>query len=151
MRYRNESIVALVVAMLVATAPASAQAPVADAAKKALADAANALGMVRGVERSLTIVNMFEFTAHGTIAGANGAPQHVTRITADYDYVIPAARVEIEKTGPDGSAQRSIEVAAGTLAWDAATPGIYMRHEDVSAAERVRRVRVLEQNRLDQR
>jgi hypothetical protein len=143
MRYRNESIAALVAAMLAASAPAFGQAPAADAAKKALTDAANALGMVRGVERSLTIVNMFEFTAQGTMAGANGTLQQVSRITAGYDYVIPAARVDMENTGPDGTTQRTIEVAAGALAWDEATPGIYLRPAATSAAERLRPIWLL--------
>jgi hypothetical protein len=145
MRYRDELWVALVAGLLAATTPASGQALAADAApKKTLTDAANALGMVRGVERSLTIVHMFEYTAHGTMADPiGGAQSTVSRITAGYDYVIPAARVDVEKPAPDGRSQRDIEVAAGPLAWDESTPGIYLRPAATSAAERLRQIWLL--------
>ena len=145
MRYRDELLGALVAGILAATSPASGQAPAPDpAAKKTLTDAANALGMVRGVERSLSIVNMFEYTASGTMADPNGGGQNkVSRITAGYDYVIPAARVDIEKTAADGQARRNIEVAAGQLAWDESMPGVYLRPAATSAAERLRQIWLL--------
>jgi hypothetical protein len=121
--------------VLVATAPGFAQAPPPlTEARKVLTEAANALGMVRGVERSLTIVNMFAFTASGTLAKGAGNPEPVTRFTADYDYVIPAARVDVE--WPD--ARRTIEVAAGAQAWDETTPGIFSGRAAGSAAERLK-------------
>jgi hypothetical protein len=68
----------------------------------------------------------------------------VTRITAGYDYVIPAARVDIEKTAPDsGGMVREIAVAAGRLSWDESTPGIYLRPGGTSAAERLRQIWLL--------
>src|SRR5262245_39004143 len=115
-----------VTGLLATPAVASAQAT-GSGGRAALTEAAKALGMVRGLERSLTIVNMFEYTANGTMADSAGAPSEVKRITAAYDYVIPAARVDVEKAG-----QRTIEVAAGSLAWDEATPGIYLRPADRS-------------------
>src|SRR5262245_54225295 len=124
----------LVVAGLAATTTmALGQAPVRDG-RAALTEAAKALGMVRGLERSLTIVNMFEYTANGTMADAAGAPSPVKRITAAYDYVIPAARVDVEKPSAN---ERTIEVASGSLAWDESTPGIYLRPAATSAAERL--------------
>ena len=145
MRYRDELLVALVAGVQAATSPASGQAPAPEpAAKKTLTDAANALGMVRGIERSLNIVNMFEYTASGTMADPNGGGQNkVSRITAGYDYVIPAARVDVEKTVADGQARRNIEVAAGQLAWDESTPGVYLRPAATSAAERLRQIWLL--------
>jgi hypothetical protein len=129
-------------ACLAAATPAPAQVA-APAAKKVLTDAAHALGMVRGLNRSLEVVNMFEYTASGTMAGPDGTDSKVVRITAGYDYVIPAARVDIERTGPDGRSAREIEVAAGPLAWDEATPGIYLRPARMSAAERLRPIWLL--------
>jgi hypothetical protein len=129
-------------ACLAAAMPAAAQAPDATA-KKTLTDAANALGMVRGLTRSLEVVNMFEYTASGTMADPNGGDSKVSRITAGYDYVIPAARVDIERTGADGRAAREITVAAGRLAWDEATPGIYLRPAGTPAAERLRPIWLL--------
>ena len=134
----------LAAVFMAATGGASAQAPAADPAiKKTLTDAAKALGMVRGLERALDVVNMFEYTANGTMADANGKPTKVSRITAGYDYVIPAARVDIETTAPEGQARREIEVAAGALAWDEATPGIYLRPAATPVAERLRPIWLL--------
>ena len=137
MWYRTFAVVAA--ATLTATSIAAAQAPDAPAP---LTAAAKALGMVRGLERSLTIVNMLEYTAKGTMADAAGAPIEVNRITAGYDYVIPAARVDIEKASAGGP-QRTIEVASGALAWDESTPGIYLRPAGTSAAERLKLIWLL--------
>jgi hypothetical protein len=140
MWYPKELLIAAAALLLAAAAPAAGQAPPVDpAAKKALTDAANALGMVRGLTRSLEIVNMFEFTASGTMADPNtGRQGKVSRIVADYDYVIPAARVEVDRTTEDGRTEHEIEVAAGPLAWDESKPGIYLRPATTSAAERLR-------------
>jgi hypothetical protein len=132
MSYRTFAVV--VAATFAATSIAAAQAP---DARATLTTVANALGMVRGLERSLTIVNMFEYTAKGTMADAVGAPSEVNRITAAYDYVIPAARVDIERAS-SGGPQRTIEVASGALAWDEVTPGIYLRPAGTSAPERLK-------------
>jgi hypothetical protein len=144
MRYRNEIFVVLA-AILAATARVSGQAPAADAAaKKTLTDAANALGMVRGVARALDVVNMIEYTASGTKAAANGGTEYkVRRITAGYDYVIPAARVDVETIASDGSVGRTIEVASGNLSWDESTPGIYLRPGATSAAARLQQIWLL--------
>lgn len=140
--------VALAGAILVATPAAFGQVGTGDpAAKKALADAAGALGMVRGLNRALDVVNMFEFTANGTMADPNGAgPYKVSRITASYDYVIPAARIDVEKAAAAAAAgreERVIEVAAGPLAWDESKPGIFLRPANTSAAERLKRIWLL--------
>src|ERR1700676_5583967 len=141
MHNRNEIFVVLF-AILTATTSVSGQVPLADlAAKKVFTDAANALGMVRGVARSLDVVNMFEYTASGTMADPNGGGQSkVSRITVGYDYVIPAARVDVETTTPDGPARRHIEVAAGQLSWDESTPGVYLRPGNTSAAARLKQI-----------
>jgi hypothetical protein len=135
---------AVVLAMAAGISPALAQSPASDAAtKKAFTDAANALGMVRGLARSLTVVNMFEYTASGTMAELNGVPAKVNRITAGYDYVIPAARVDIETAMPDGAVHRSIQVAAGQLSWDESAPGIYLRPGITAAADRLKQIWLL--------
>jgi hypothetical protein len=126
--------------VLLAANHASAQAP---DPKKVLVEAANALGMVRGVTHSLDVVNMFEYTASGTLAGANGAPDKVGRITVGYDYVIPAVRVDADMTAPDGQPRREVEVASGSLAWDEQTPGVYLRRTTVPAAERLRQIWIM--------
>ena len=128
--------------LLATTALTFAQAQEQDSREQdgraALTEAAKALGMVRGLERSLTIVNMFEYTANGIVADSAGVPSEVKRITASYDYVIPAARVDLEQAG-----ERTIEVASGSLAWDEETPGIYRRPAGTSAAERLKLIWLL--------
>jgi hypothetical protein len=139
MRYEKGLLVA---AAFVATASAaSAQAPAADtAAKTALTQAASALGMVRTVRRALDIVNTFEYTANGTMVDANGGQDKVARITVGYDYVIPAIRLDAEKTTPGGVTRHDIEVAAGPYAWDESKPGVYLRRSNTSTAERLRQI-----------
>jgi hypothetical protein len=143
--HRQSTSVLLAAVVLAVATPAPAQVPSADpAVKKTLTDAANALGMVRGLNRALDIVNMFEYTASGTMADPDGGTAtKVSRITAGYDYVIPAARIDIEKTMPDGKIVRDITVAAGSLAWDESTPGIYLRPASTPAAERLRLIWLL--------
>jgi hypothetical protein len=131
------------VAVLVAGKPAPAQAPDPAAAKKALTEAAYALGMVRGVTRALDVVNVVEFTANGATMDAAGSPRTISRMTVGYDYVIPAARVDIETTTPDGRVERTIRVAAGTLAWDEVESGIFARPAGSSAADRLRTIWLL--------
>jgi hypothetical protein len=142
MRFRHELLVASVAAALAATS-ASGQVP-DPAAKRTLTDAANALGMVRGLTRSLEVVNMLEYTANGTMLDPDsGGENRVSRITVGYDYVIPAARVDIERAAPDGRTERDIAVAAGQLSWDESKPGIFLRPANSPAAERLRQIWLL--------
>ncbi len=151
MHYRHELVIATVAAVLVAVAPALAQAPAANpapsaanaVAKKTLTETAAVLGMVRGANHALNIVNMFEYTASGTVADPNGGQDKVTRITVGYDYVIPAVRSDVEAMTPDGKVKRVIEVAAGPYSWDESTPGIFLRVAKTPAAERLRQIWIL--------
>jgi hypothetical protein len=143
MRYRKDLLIASVAALVTAAIPASGQTVAADPARKALTDAANALGMVRGVNHALDVVNMFEYVASGTMADPKGGENKVSRITVGYDYVIPAARVDVEKTTPDGRTERDIAVAVGRLSWDESKPGIYLRPANTSAAERLKQMWLL--------
>jgi hypothetical protein len=111
--------------------------------KKVLVATANALGMVRGVTHSLNVVNMFEYTASGTLADASGGQDRVSRITVGYDYVIPAIRIDVEKTVPNGESRREVMVAAGPLAWDESTPGIFSQRANVPAVERLRQIWIM--------
>lgn len=144
MRYRKLTLVAVLT--LAAAAPALAQAPEAApsagdaAAKKALVETASALGMVRGVAHALDIVNMFEYTASGTMADPSGGQDKVNHITVGYDYVIPAIRIDADETTPSGGARREIEVAAGPYAWDESKPGVYLRRTNTPPAERLRQI-----------
>ena len=96
--------------------------------KIAVETAAEVLGMVRGPQRNTTGVNKIEVVASGAMAerAADGTwrDYRVKRLTEAVDFVIPAARVDVERSGLTGSTQRQIEVVAGTRAWDEEKPGI---------------------------
>ena len=96
--------------------------------KVAVETAAEVLGMVRGPQRNTTSVNKIEVVASGTMAerAADGTWREykVKRLTEAVDFVIPAARVDVERSGSSGSTQRQIEVVAGNRAWDEEKPGI---------------------------
>jgi hypothetical protein len=140
MRYGKMLLPACLCALLFASQAASAQTT---DPKKVLVATANALGMVRGVTHSLDVVNMFEYTASGTLADPGGGQDKVSRITVGYDYVIPAIRVDVEKTVPNGETRREVTVAAGPLAWDESTPGIFSRRTNVLAVERLRQIWIM--------
>jgi hypothetical protein len=141
MRYRQILLPACLGALLFASQQAaSAQTP---DPKKVLVATASALGMVRGIAHSLDVVNMFEYTASGTMADSAGGQDKVSRITVGYDYVIPAIRVDLEKTVPKGEIRREVTVAAGPLAWDESTPGIFSRRSNVPAVERLRQIWIM--------
>jgi len=96
--------------------------------KVAVETAAEVLGMVRGVQRSTTSLNIVEVVASGTMAerAADGTwhDYNVTRLTEQVDFVIPAARLDVVRSAPTGRPQRWIQVVAGMQAWDEEKPGI---------------------------
>lgn len=106
--------------------------PVAELVKKApqtaIEIAAEQMGMVRGPQRSTTSVNTIEIIAAGTTAErtADGAwhDYKIERLVEDLDFVIPAARREIVRSGAGAPSQHMIQVVAGTQAWDEEKPGI---------------------------
>ncbi len=100
--------------------PASAPSGAPDL-KKVLYNAADALGMLRGsqeVDRVATI----RYWAAGTMT-VNGQSYKVTSYLGSVNYHVPGMRADITRTGPDGKAQRRIEVVSDKYAWDEAQPG----------------------------
>ncbi len=99
--------------------------------KMAVETAADALGMVRGAgaARSTTAVNTVEYTGTGTIAerAADGKwkDYKLTKLTAAFDFVLPAARLDMERTAPAAARpQHEIEVVSEKRAWNEERPGI---------------------------
>lgn len=97
-------------------------------AKFAVETAAEVLGLVRGAQRSTTSVNTVEMTGAGTIAepSADGkwTQYRVTRLTAAFDLVIPAARFDVTRMAPGARAERHIQAVSGKQAWNEEKPGI---------------------------
>lgn len=111
--------------------------------KVAVETVAEVLGMVRGPSRNTTSVNVVEVVASGTVAerDAEGTwrDYKVTRLTEAVDFVIPAARLDVERSGPGGP-QRQIQVVAGTQAWDEEKPGINGTPVAGATADRIRMI-----------
>jgi len=72
--------------------------------------------------------NAMRIDADGTW---NGAKSHVV---LDWDYRVPGVRLDV--TSADGKT-RAITVAAGNLAWDEKTPGVFGGQAATSVAERL--------------
>jgi hypothetical protein len=72
--------------------------------------------------------NAMRIDADGTW---NGAKSHVV---LDWDYRVPGVRLDV--TSADGKT-RAITVAAGNLAWDEKTPGVFAGQAATSVSERL--------------
>ena len=96
--------------------------------KVAVDTVAEVLGMVRGPQRNTKNVNKVEVVASGTMTerSADGTwrTYKVTRLTEAVDFVIPAVRLDVERSDPGARPQRQIQVVAGKQAWDEEKPGI---------------------------
>jgi hypothetical protein len=111
--------------------------------KVAVETAAEVLGLVRGAQRSTTSVNTMELTGAGTIAEPSDGKwtqYRVTRLIAAFDFVIPAARVDMARSAPGARAERNIQVVSGKQAWNEEKPGINGTPITGAAADRVRQI-----------
>jgi hypothetical protein len=93
----------------------------------ALAEIANALGMLRGVQREWKSINRIYYIADGSIsvpgAGGRWTDYRLTRGMVEMNYAMPALRVDLTRSA-GGKTERSIEVARGDAAWSETEPGI---------------------------
>jgi len=120
--------------------------------KVAVETAAQVLGMVRGVQRSTTSLNIVEVVGSGTMAERNAdgtwTDYNVTRLTEQVDFVIPAARLDVVRSAPKGRPQRSIQVVAGTQTWDEEKPGMNGTRVTGLAADRNRMIWLIPQGAM---
>jgi hypothetical protein len=90
---------------------------------KEVRDAAEAIGMGRtkplGVKNVITIM----FTAEGTLAGSGGMDK-LNKADFHINYVVPAMRMFLNGTHPDGKSLAEIRVFADTWAWNESKEGI---------------------------
>ena len=88
---------------------------------------ATALGMVRGVGRRMDSINTVQFSGRGTLNvpedGGAWTSFEITEGTVGISYSIPAMRVDISRTGPNGD-ERIVRVVRGDRAWDERLPGV---------------------------
>src|SRR5665213_1580380 len=104
-------------------------------AVRVLINAANAMGQLRDNQYAGSTylvlgdtTNAMRIDADGTW---NGAKSHVV---LDWDYRVPGVRLDV--TSADGKS-RAITVAAGNLAWDEKTPGVFGGQAANTANERL--------------
>ena len=112
----------------------------AQEAAEVIEAAADALGMVRTVQRRMDSINAVQFSGTGTLRLAESprtwAEYEVVSATIGMSYYIPALRWDMTLRTPDGSEMRTIEVVREDRAWDEVTPGVDPTEAPGKAAER---------------
>jgi hypothetical protein len=97
-------------------------APAAPAVRNILFDAANALGILRGLRQEDSIITT-EYWATGTM-NTGGQAYKMTAYHVSINFSFPGLRVDFTRTGPDGQPQRQIHVVSGTFGWNETQPGM---------------------------
>lgn len=99
--------------------PALAQSSQADETLAVLTDIADALGMIRGVQREWRSINRIFYVGSGSIRLSDGGVREASRIMTEMSFTQRANRIDV--TNDSG---RTIEVARGEIAWNETEPGI---------------------------
>jgi hypothetical protein len=101
-----------------------------------LFDAANALGMLRGLQQEDSVTT-FEFWATGTLTDG-GQPIKVTSSRASVRFrTVPGMRVDFTGAASGQSPRRHIQVVAGRFAWNEREPGRQATPTPEAAGERL--------------
>jgi hypothetical protein len=91
--------------------------------KSTLFNAANAMGMLRGLQQEDSITT-FEFWASGTLTEGS----EILKVSSYRGSVrfrtVPGMRVDYTGASPGKSPQRRVQVVAGTFAWNETEPGL---------------------------
>ena len=96
--------------------------PSATELEDVLFNAANSLGILRGLREEDSIVTT-EYWATGTM-NAGGQASQVTSYHASLNYSFPGMRVDLARAGANGQPQRQIQVVSGKFAWNETQPGM---------------------------
>ena len=127
--------VALLVLVTGVAAAQGRAAPSAPELKTVLYDAANALGMLRGLRQEDSITTT-EYWATGTMnAGSQAYKLATYHVSINFSF--PGMRVDLARTGPNGQPQRQIEVVSGKFAWNETQPGMNATPALEAASERL--------------
>ena len=106
--------------------------------------AAEALGMVRGVQRRMDSINTVQFSGTGimNVPDAEGGwtRYEVVNATVGMSYYIPAMRWDMQRIGPDSSEQRMIHVVRGDRAWNEDLPGVGATPVTGQVSDRLRQI-----------
>ncbi len=105
----------------------NAQAPDAPDTGATIEATALALGTIRGIGRRMDSINTIQFTVEGTAslptAEGEWTSYEINEATVGISYSIPARRLDVTRTGPDGE-ERVIGVVRGDRAWNERLPGV---------------------------
>lgn len=106
--------------------------------------AADALGMVRTVQRRMDSINAVQFSGTGTLripeTARRWTEQEITSATIGMSYYIPAMRWDMTRQATDGSEQRTIHVVREDRAWDEEEPGVNPVPVTGQTAQRLRQI-----------
>ncbi len=90
--------------------------------------AAEALGMLRGVQRRMDSINTIQFSGMGVMrvpeSDGDWVQYDVADLTVGMSYFIPAMRWDMTSTDSAGQMERAIAVVRNDQAWDEAEPGV---------------------------
>lgn len=109
--------------------------PTAPVIKTTLFNAANALGILRGLgeEDSITTI---EYWATGTV-NAGGQAYKLTSYRASINYAVPGMRVDLTRAGLNGQPLHQIQVVSGKFAWNEPQLGKNATPSPEAASERL--------------
>jgi len=131
--------VMLACASWLAAAPAHAQS-----AHATIEAAADALGMVRTVQRRMDSINAVQFSGTGTLRRPTSARRwteyEIVDATIGMSYYIPALRWDMTLRAADGTETRTVEVVRDDRAWNEVTPGVSPTEAPGKAAERLQQI-----------
>jgi hypothetical protein len=91
--------------------------------KSTLFSAANAMGMLRGLQQEDSITT-FEFWASGTLTDGNETFKVSSYRGSVRFRTVPGMRVDYTGSSKGKPPQRRVQVVAGTLAWNETEPGL---------------------------
>jgi hypothetical protein len=112
--------------------------------KTTLFDAANALGMLRGLQQEDSVTT-FEFWATGTLTD-RGQPIKVSNYRASVRFrTVPGMRVDFTSAASGQPPRRHIQVVAGRFAWNEVEPGRQATPTPEAAGERLLQLSALPQ------
>lgn len=104
---------------------------------------ADAMGFVRGMgpQQTTATLNRLQWFGSGKLS-EGGRDYTVSRYSYAMTLTLNGAREDIQRTGPDGKAERVVHAYLNTAAWDESAPGINPKSADSKAA-RERRLQYL--------
>ena len=135
---------ALMVAALLTTAIASlfAQSPQPQAGQGRMTGCqggrlrvANSMGMLRSLQQEDSIITLEQWGSGKMTVGTQAF--EIFRYRMSVNYAVPGMRVDLDRKGQNGQAQRQIQVVSAAHAWDEADRGVNATPAQATLKERL--------------